>query len=244
MKRTIILALALGLTGCWIYVPADVVAGNGDLDTWTRGVALFSEVQNDTGITLNVYEGSPYHVRTTLDSNLQELLTVAVENGVLVVDVRDVHGIIPSGGAHVDVWVPELLGARARGSGDVLISGVAAVRDLRLDTYGSGDLAFSGGARRLEASTHGSGDLALYGAASTLVGTTFGSGKLMATELDATDAELTVYGSGDVAATLAGGGVSAGIYGSGDIEVWGWGTVRQVTDLGSGRFTSYMGGWW
>ncbi len=31
MKRTVIFALALSLTRCWIYVPADVVVGNGDL---------------------------------------------------------------------------------------------------------------------------------------------------------------------------------------------------------------------
>ena len=210
----------------------DPVRGDGDEVTEERLLGGFTRIELRTHADVEVTEGPVPAVSVTLDRNLQPYVTTAVEGDRLVIGSS--RPIRNRGPGKVVVSLPELRGFDLEGSGDVRISGAEKDRDVALSIEGSGDLAWSGRAGKLEARITGSGNLRIRGAAGRLEAAIEGSGDVDARELAARSARLAIAGSGDIDATLEGGALAATVDGSGDIIWRGKAQVEVAAVSGSG----------
>lgn len=207
------------------------VEGDGKVAAQKRDVPAFDAVRLETSIDVVVKVGAPRSVSVRIDGNLQDVVTTAVQKGVLVIDGKG--SFRPTHGAVVEIATPELRRFLIEGSGDVDIEGGKGPIELVLD--GSGDLRWRGEASTLETRIEGSGDVRLEGRAESLTVRVEGSGDVDATRLAAVNAQAHVAGSGNIELNLAGGALRANVDGSGDIHWRGETKTESVAVSGSGE---------
>jgi hypothetical protein len=203
--------------------------GNGKKVTQPREVGEFEALRLEGSLDVVFTVGPERSVSVTLDENLQPLVELKVEKGVLVVSLQDssYHGK-----GYVTVSNPVLRAVSLHGSGDVAISG--AKGEQRLEIRGSGDIDWSGEATGIDIDIHGSGDVTLSGKADLLKVSIAGSGDLAGKRLTTKSAEISIRGSGDAVLRLDGGSLNATVAGSGDIEWYGVAVVERTSVHGSG----------
>lgn len=240
-----ILSPALALAG---WTP---VEGNGQVETQTRALRGFSELELDAPVDVFVQQGD-FSVKVTIDSNLQPLLETRVEGARLKISVKE--RIRPDRRARIELTLPELRAVDLNASGDLEARGMTAADRISIGIHGSGDVHFEGtpstfelgvhGSGEVEAefrralrnakvAIHGSGDVQLRGPTTERLAISIhGSGDVDARKLPAGESVVSVNGSGSVRTTVDGKGVFA-VNGSGDIEWSGEAAIRKAIS-GSG----------
>lgn len=248
--RTIITAILL--TGALASASADIVFGNGRIETERRNLPAFTSISVAGSGTLRVHRGGQ-RVEIAADSNILPYITTAVAGGELKIGFKPFTSITTAAKLRYDITLPELSGISVSGSGDGyvdafsgesftgIVSGSGGIKaDLAyaavsLNCSGSGGFDATVKAQRLDLRCTGSGDIFLKGSADRAEAMISGSGALGARGFAAADARIVISGSGK-AEIKAAKSLDAIISGSGDIRYWGSPSVTQRTN-GSGRIS-------
>lgn len=186
--------------------------GSGVTASETRTVPSFTAVDLAGTNEMTVQVGQPQQVIVRADENLLDQVVTEVDGGVLVVSDRG--SFTTRSPMSVTVTVPSLRSATLSGTGQLVVTGVAA------DTFtarlpGTGTMVASGRADRVDVSVSG-------------------EGALMLDSLLATDATVTVGGAGSVA-IHASGSLRATVSGTGSVVYTGHphSVSKTVTGVGS-----------
>lgn len=186
--------------------------GSGVAASETRTVPSFTAVDLAGTNEMTVQVGQPQHLTVRADDNLLDQVVTEVHGGVLVVSDRG--SFTSRSPMSIAVTVPSLRSATLSGTGQLVVTGVAA------DTFtarlpGTGTVVASGQADRVDGSVSGEGALTLD-------------------SLLATDATVTVDGTGSVA-VYASGSLRAAVSGTGSVVYTGHpqSVSKTITGVGS-----------
>ncbi|MFO0583602.1 MAG: head GIN domain-containing protein [Anaeromyxobacter sp.] len=224
--------LAASSAEAWNWGPG--TQGDGKKVTQQRAIpGAFDAVQTSGSIDARITVGPAPSISVTIDENLQPQVKLELRGSTLVIEQEG--NMSYRGDAYVTITLPVLKGAATSGSGDATIDGSSG-GDLSLKTSGSGDLRWTGTAKRLEVATSGSGDAVLSGKADSLDAHTSGSGDVKGAELTvAGDVSVSTSGSGDVEIRMTGGALKARTSGSGDVVYLGDARNVDARTSGSGE---------
>lgn len=246
--RKIILSIAMAALVAGAY--ADIVVGNGKVETESRRVGAFSSISLNGAGTLRVHRGA-LKVEITSDSNILPYITATVLGDELRIGIEPFNSIMSSTKLQYDVSLPELRGVGIAGSGDAYVdafkgeafrANVAgsggikadlAYRTVELNCSGSGGFDAAVKAGRLDLRCAGSGDAYIRGSADRAAFRISGSGTLGARDFSVDDASVAISGSGK-AEIKAIKSLDVRLSGSGSIKYWGNPSLTQRTS-GSGR---------
>jgi hypothetical protein len=246
------LITAILLTGALALASADIVFGNGKIETDRRSLPAFKSISIAGSGTLRVHRGGQ-RVEIAADSNILPYITTAVSGDELKIGFKPFTSITSATKLQFDITLPELSGVSISGSGDAyvdafkganfagMVSGSGGIKaDLdysavSLSCSGSGGFDATVKAQRLDLRCTGSGDAFLKGSADKAEVAISGSGALGARSFAVADARIIISGSGkaEIKATKS---LDATVSGSGDIRYWGNPSVTQRTN-GSGRIS-------
>jgi hypothetical protein len=241
-----LIMLSAGLT----IVSADIVSGNGRVESERRTVAAFSSINVSGSGTLRVHRGGQ-RVELTCDSNILPYITTSVAGDELSIGFKPFTSILHVTKLQFDVTLPELEGLLVTGSGDAYVdafkgrafkAGVSGSGGVKADLdYGTIELRCTGSggfdatvkAGRLDLRCTGSGEAYLRGSADRAEFTISGSGALGARNFEAAEARVIISGSG-AAELRVSKSLDALLSGSGGFKYWGNPQINQRVS-GSGR---------
>ena len=199
---------------CW----ADCVTGSGNVVRRSMTTTDYHGIQLKGALDVQVTQGSTPSIAVEGQSNLVELVTTTVKDGMLVISTSQCYRTDKPFVVHITT--PTITRVVVQGSGDVTCSGTFVMEDLEVSVMGSGDVELTCSATRVDMSVQGSGDVKMKGRAITCTATVTGRGDVKAGDLVCERAVATVTGSGDVSvhATQA---VKAAVTGSGSVKYRG-----------------------
>jgi hypothetical protein len=225
MKNSCIVTMtviAVFITGCCIK-------GSGDLETETRNVDDFENIDIDISGDIIISQGDTFRVTVKTDDNLIDDITTEVRNNTLYID-RDHDGrCINFTSLVVRIRLPELRSIKIDGSSEVEIKDGFETETMKLTVDGSGDIVAREplSAEVFTVGIDGSGDVNLKLEVAELNTIIDGSGDVTYTGY-ATDHYINIDGSGDVKAyDLETEYTDIRIDGSGSCKV----TVEEALDV-------------
>lgn len=203
--------LALVLSAC------EKVTGEGPVVTENRSLTNFSGVDLRMNASV-IYKQAPnYKVEVSGQENILDRLITEIENGKLVVRMKNDVRLRRHEEITVTVHSPELSRLRVSGSGKITATGLVNAADMEMDISGSGDIYLADlVAAKLDANVSGSGNIDIV------------SGRIP-------EEKLRISGSGDIdLSNVLADEVTTTTSGSGNIKV---NVVEQlrVTISGSGN---------
>ena len=192
------------------------IKGNGNMVTSEKPVADFYTINISRNATVNYHESPEYRAVVTVDSNLNEFISVYTDNGTLyigakrgrhylftqyIVDVYapSLEGVSISGSARfegIDTISSSVFNLRISGSGK--INGNFECNDFSTRISGSGDIRGNIICKNFQADISGSGDITLAGSCDYFNVTVTGAGDLNGREFMANNADVRISGSGRV----------------------------------------------
>ncbi len=229
---------------------ADIVSGNGKIESDRRSLPAFSSISVGGSGTLRVHRGGQ-RVEITADSNILPYITTTVSGNELKIGFKPFTSIMIATKLQFDVTLPELAAVRVAGSGDAYVdafkgsafegsvSGSGGIKaeleygSVSLSCSGSGGFDATVKAGSLALRCTGSGGAYLKGSADRLDATISGSGTLGARAFAAQEARIVISGSGE-AELRAARSLDAVLSGSGSVRYWGSPALTRRVN-GSGR---------
>ncbi len=112
-KLAIVVALSALVAGAY----ADIVVGNGKIETESRKLGVFSSVSFSGAGILRVHKGA-WKVDVTSDSNVLPYISTEVSGGDLKIGVEPFNSIMSFTKLQIDVSMPALGSVAVAGSGD------------------------------------------------------------------------------------------------------------------------------
>ena len=239
MTRNLVALGGLVLTS--LFSGCTVVVGNGNVVDQPREVSgSFTKVVVAGQVDVAVTYAAASSVVVSIDSNLQEYVTVEVREGTLTIAERPNTNLRPKQGSKVRVAMPELDGATVSGSAEMSISGLSGGQAFSASVSGSGNLSGAGlsGVQTLTADVSGSGDLSVSDltGVQTLSATVTGSGDVSVSGLTGCQSfTANVSGSGNLTASGSGTSCSVDVSGSGNVRAKEYGCTDAIVSVsGSG----------
>lgn len=126
--------MALVLSAC------EKVTGDGPVVTETRNLTNFSGVDLRMNADVIYKQAPDYKVEVSAQDNIQDRLITEVENGKLVVRVKNDVRLRRHEPITITVQSPELNRLRVSGSGKITSTGLLNADELEVDISGSGDI--------------------------------------------------------------------------------------------------------
>lgn len=211
------------------------IKGNGKMTTITRTTSDYDAIKCAGSFDFILVEGTEGKIRIEGEENLLEYIVTEIENGALVIKVKNEVNLKTSMNKTIKITIPykEINSASLAGSGDLWNENVLTSEDLDISLTGSGDIVLNIKAIKTKASVTGSGDVTLKGATSALEASVTGSGDFHGSDLEAIDTDVSVTGSGD-AKVVCNGNLKARVSGSGDISYKGNPISEDTKVAGSG----------
>jgi hypothetical protein len=150
-------AVALAVSACGLHIESD-----GPHTVQTRPVGAFDRVDLRGSTDVVLTRGRATTLTVSGGRNRVRDVVTRVQSGTLIVEERGSDPTLHLGddGPIVTVSTPSLVGARADGSGDLSMTGLAG-GPLRIRVDGSGDVDAHGRLDALDAGADGSGDMDL-----------------------------------------------------------------------------------
>lgn len=157
-KISLLLACVVLFTGCGRLKK---VVGNGNVVTQTLDVRDFNEIFTDLPAEINYTQDENYSCSVTLDENLFQYLSIEVNDGRLVMTLRNIHvSFLKTTKFVVDIAAPTLTDVESAGSGDVNFINDFEGNNMRLNISGSGNINTKKMAlKSLNGDFSGSGDI-------------------------------------------------------------------------------------
>lgn len=198
--------LVLPTLGCHIGI-----RGNGIIETETREVEDFKNI--DTGIVAEVIirVGQPKSVKVTFDQNLLPMVRTEVKGDTL--RISSVGSWNSSHGCTVEISVPELVDLNASGVGSTTVNDFAGDQ-LSVNVSGVGNVTVSGTTKTLDLNVSG-----------------VGSADLANLKAESVTANISGVGGATVFASKS---VSGGVSGVGGLDIHGNPPERDVNRSGVG----------
>jgi len=232
---------------------AEIVVGNGSIETQKRELPAFSAINVGGSATLKVHRGAQ-KVEISCDSNILPYIVTTVSGNELTIGFKPLTSIMSSSKMQFEITLPELAGIRLSGSGEAyvdafkgdsftgIVSGSGSVKaadlaysGVSLASSGSGGFEAKVKAERLDLRCTGSGGVSLSGSAGRGEIAVSGSGKIGGRDFAVNEARIAVSGSGNVEIRAI-KNLDATLSGSGSIRYWGGPSVSQRIS-GSGRIS-------
>jgi len=209
---------------------AQIIVGNGRMETERRSVSAFRSIAFSGSGELEIRPGSQM-LAVTADANVLPFIESTVSGGRLHIGFKPGIAIIKASKVVVEITMPDLEALTISGSGSAVV-GRFEGDSFKAAISGSGSLRADLGYGIVDLHISGSGGIALAGRADEAIVRISGSGSLAARDFAAVDARIAISGSGD-AEIRASKRLDADIGGSGSLRYWG--APRLSTDLkGSG----------
>jgi hypothetical protein len=240
-----LMAVALGAS-------ADIVIGNGKVETESRNLPAFRSILFSGSGTLRVHKGGR-KVEITSDSNILPYIITEVSGGELRIGFAPDLTIRKPSKLSFDVTLPELSGLRLSGSGEAYVDafsgdsftaelsgsgGIKADLDygkVSLRSSGSGGFDAAVKAREFRFRCSGSGGAVIDGRADSADIELSGSGEVGARDFAVGEASLRMSGSGRVE-IRASKSLKVEVSGSGEVRYWGNPSLTQRVS-GSARIS-------
>lgn len=211
----------------------EILSGSGDVITETRETGIFTDVEVEGPIHVELQQGANGPVQITAEDNLMRVidtyvsgntLHVRIKSGVQLHHIRDIDVRLKSATYH-----------------SVLFSGSGSVESLdtiRTDRFeykmdGSGKARFQVVTDRLETEISGSGSIQLRGMAGSFHSIIDGSGDVRGMDFYCENANISVEGSGEHSLNVS-HSLDVSIRGSGDVRYKGGAAVTSNIQ-GSGK---------
>jgi hypothetical protein len=197
------------------FLRADQIEkGSGDLETEERAVEVFTRIESNLGVDIDIKVGSPQKVTLTFDDNLLDNIKTRVRGKTLEIKARG--SFSTNRDCTIEITVASLEEVDISGSGDITITNLDS-KEFSFNLSGSGSLEASGKVEQLFLDVSGSGEIDTR-------------------DLIAQEVEVDISGSGN-AVVYAVNSLDGDISGSGDIRyvnepqhvstrVTGSGTIR------------------
>lgn len=233
MKKLIYTLLITAFT---LSVKAQNVKGNNNIETQTRELETYQEIEVIGSLKANLVSGTEGSIKITTDSNLLEYVEAYVKHNKLILKMKDRISYNSKKGIVIEIPVQDIEKLSLLGSGDIIGNYTLTDKNLNLTVNGSGDIKLDAKSETIIANVAGSGDITLTGTTNKLTATVTGSGDIDAKKLKSNEANLTVNGSGDIA-SLVKTAVKANVNGSGDIDIYGKTEKVDKKVIGSGSIS-------
>jgi len=214
-----ILALSLGLVGCFNISSFRTVTGSGHVIKETRNVADFDRVSVGGSGKLIVQQGDEESLTIETDDNLLPLIESSVSGRELRLGPQSVN-IKPTGTIVYNLKVKNLNAVSLSGSLE------AEAAQIKTDSFsvqvsGSGKVNIGRlEAGKLDIQVSGSGNIGLAGKVNEQRIGISGSGDYRAADLESAQASADISGSGTLV-VWARDSLNAGVSGSGEISYYG-----------------------
>ena len=211
------------------------IKGNGKMTTITRTTADYDGVECAGSFDYILVEGTEGNITIEGEENLIEYIITEIQNGALVVKVKNDVNLKTSRNKSIKITIPfkEIENVSLAGSGDLWNDNVLASDNLDISLTGSGDIILNIKASKTKASITGSGDVTLKGSTHNLEASVTGSGDFHGFDLEVNDTDVSVTGSGD-AKVVCNENLKARVTGSGDIMYKGNPKTEDTKVAGSG----------
>lgn len=235
MKRTVTLALILGMTTAMTAQWNKKIRGNGELITQERSLEDYTGVSLAGAFYVELVPGREGVISLKGESNILDHMVTEVKDGNLTIKAENGYSLSPSQGKGVQISVPveSIRELNLAGSGDVLGRVPLNSDRFAISVAGSGDVRLTLGTDRTEVALSGSGDISLSGSTGELKVSVSGSGDVKAFDLRAETVKVQVSGSADVQVTAT-QLLEARTSGSGDIRYRGNPGKVDAKSTGSG----------
>lgn len=208
------------------------VRGNNDIDTESRSLPVFTEVDYLLEGPVEVRKGNEQRVQIEGNSNQLQYVKSKVENGKLRIYS---DRCLKNTDFHFIVYTSELEGLKLSGSGSAYISDEFSPEELSLEVAGSGKVSIATvEAGKVQARISGSGDIEIGGECDEFDAQLSGSGKVFAFGLVTAKAGVQISGSGGVEIFVT-GILNANISGSGLVRYKGSPVTVNSNISGSGK---------
>jgi hypothetical protein len=228
------LCLSAILTFSAVQVNAQRVTGNGNVVSQDRDTKSFNEVHSRGSFNVVLTDGTDRKVRVEAEENLQQYITVEVQDDALVISTKKLVNLHPTKAMTVYVTAHALKGVKLSGSGNVKSTNTLTGSDeFEAKSSGSGNMTLDVETNSLDVAISGSGNMSLKGRTKNLDGSISGSGNIKARNLQADDTSIKISGSGG-AEVVANVKLDSRIAGSGSVKYWGNASVdTKIAGSGS-----------
>ncbi|HAN76533.1 MAG TPA: hypothetical protein DCQ31_01540 [Bacteroidales bacterium] len=214
------------------------ISGSGRIITEERDLRSFEGISLNCSADVYFVQSDEYLVEVEAYENIQPLVDLDVENGVLEIDI---DGCILSGSdVRIFISAPDISLIENSGSGSIYVDDVFNVSALEMKNHGSGDIHIKDMlADYIEADITGSGDIFVAGSNKCFEQNILitGSGSYEAIKLESDAVQIRNSGSGDCV-IWAREYLSGRLSGSGDVIYKGNPQIT-VNVTGSGRVKAY-----
>lgn len=197
--RSFLLAIAIITLANSCIFWGERVKGNGIVTVEERTGLKAHKIKLAGFMDVELSQGAGTTVKVEADENLQEYIITKMEDGVLVVKMRNNINFINSNRLKVYITTDRLEQLSLSGSGNIIGTNKFTGADqLKLRVSGVGDLKLDLNSPSLDASISGSGSLQLAGETRDAKIQISGVGDCNASNLKAENTTVKIAGSGDV----------------------------------------------
>ncbi len=227
MRRLVIIAIlsSFFLSSCGLF--GKRVRGTGNIVTETRSITGYNSVDVSGNIDVYVKQDSGQSVKVETDDNLQGMVEVFEEGGVLRIHTKRGYNLKPSRGIKVFVAGPEFRRFEASGACDIYSENMLISNgSVDIDLSGSCDAKLELRAPKISADISGSGSVTLNGETRDLVVDGTGSSSFKCIGLKSENVEVDITGSGS-AEVFASVRLNVDVTGSGSVKYLGNAAVSQ-----------------
>jgi hypothetical protein len=212
------------------------IQGSGVPMEQTRTVEAFHSVDAGSAlqVTIAVTPGAGPSLKISGDDNLVPLIESTVEDGSLVLRVKENQTIVTKLPLKAEVVTSELDEVKATGAAQIQVTGGSKVDRFTTEARGAARVSVDAlETQSVDASSHGASHVVVSGSAKALKLSASGASHVKAENLKVDEAEISISGA-------SGGGVNASKSVSGDVsgasklEVYGHPATKTVSISGAG----------
>ena len=203
------------------------VRGDGNITTQTRSATNFDGIDISGEVDVYITQDPTYKVTVETDSNLQELLEVRVDGGILRIHPRDNYSLDPS--REIKVYVSAPLFKRLESSGACVFRSqnqLSSDGELSIGMSGSCDANLDVKVSKVDIDVSGACSIELRGTAKDLEIGGSGSTDVKAFGLVTDNADIDISGAGSVE-VFANAKLKASASGAADIRYKGSASVSS-----------------
>lgn len=227
-----ICSLFLFLFSACTYSGANVVKGDGDVVSNSHQVGFFNSIELYGAYQVTLSGGEQAGVVVETDSNLQELVSVSVDNGTLHVSTQRDKALRPT---RMDLLVvyPALEKLHVSGAGKITATEPLVTQKLHLDMSGAADIQLSLDVQTLHTQVAGAGNINFEGLAREHHIDLSGASNLAAENLITESTTISLSGAGS-ASIHASSTMNASLSGIGRITYHGNPPITNIQKSGLG----------
>jgi len=239
MIVAIAVLLLLSLGGCFFPGAVTTTSGNGQMTdgSFSYDGSITKIIVYGVPATVNIRPESSSELTYTIDDNLQDLLEITYQNGVLRIGTRN-RASITSNRISFEIGADSLEEIVVDGAATIQGSGTFSAASFALEINGAGSAELALNAQRVSAEINGAGDITLSGAAEDLHITGAGAVDINTRNLIAQHATISLEGVGS-AQIHAEQTLDASVEGVGSITYWG---DPELTSSAAGLASVRRGG--